>query len=273
MTRNGTALLAFALLLIAGAEAHADGDYISPTNERMRLSLGIMQVSAATSLRLDNSAGQPGTFINAENDFGLERSRINPKFQFVVRAGKRHRVRIDYFGLDRNDTKILTQGPIAFRNVILQQGDPVQSDLSLRALEITYGYSFWHSERLEIASTIGINEVDISARARVQTQTVHIDQREDQAGPYPVLGIDATWVASRRFYFDGRAQYLKVAINHRQGSLGLYELDALYRFRPNVAFALGYHIVKASLASTQGKDAGLFDFRAKGLEMFVRVAF
>ncbi len=274
MTRNRAGLLVLAAALaLPAARAHADGGYLSPTDERLRLSLGIMQISAATAVRLDSSAGATGTFFTAENALGLQRSQIDPKFQVVVRAGERHCLRLDYFSLDRSHTETLTQGPIAFRNVVLQNGDPVQTDLSLRMLGITYGYSFLHSEKYEIAATLGINEIDISARARVQTPVRHIDQTEDQAGPFPTLGIDATWVASRRFYFDGRAQYLKVAVNNLQGTLAVYELDGLYRFRPNVSFALGYSLVKATLNSTQAAHSGLFDFRAKGPQLFVRVAF
>lgn len=276
MTRTAAGVFALALTL-GSAAARADGGYISPTDERVRLSLGVSLVSAATSLRLDPSGGLPGTFISGENDLGLQRSKVDPKFQIMLRAGARNRLRLDYFSLDRSATKVLarsaSQGPIVFRNATLQNGDPVQTDLSLRALGITYGYSFWRTETLEIAGTIGINEIDISAQAKVETPTRHVNESEDRAGPVPTLGIDATWVASRRFYFDGRVQYLKVAVNQLRGSLGIYELDALYRFTPNVSFALGYSKVKAYLYCAQAAHGGLFDFGAKGPQLFVRVAF
>ena len=276
MTRTAAAPIALALIFTAAA-ARADGAYISPTEDRVRLSLGLALDSLATSVRLDSSAGTQGTFISGENDLGLPKTKVEPRFELMVRAGERHRVQFDYFSVDRNTTQVLarsaSQGPIAFRNVILLNGDPVQTDLSLRMFGISYGYSFWHTEKLELAGTFGVNEIDISARARVQTQTRHINQSEDQAGPYPTLGIAATWVASQRFYFDGRAQYLKLAVDHLQGSLGLYELNALYRFRPNVSFALGYREVRAYLYSRQASNGGLFDFSAKGPQLLVRVAF
>ncbi|MEA2831102.1 MAG: hypothetical protein QOF22_1850, partial [Bradyrhizobium sp.] len=52
-----------------------------------------------------------------------------------------------------------------------------------------------------------------------------------------------------------------------------YEFDALYRLRPNIAFGVGYNIVKANLASTKTTESGFFDFSTKGPEVFVRVAF
>jgi hypothetical protein len=261
-----------ASLALAATLAHAD-DYISPTEDRVRLSLGVVHVSNATDLRLDSSQGVQGTPINAESEFGLDSSDFEPKFQATVRVDERHRLRFDYFTLDRTGNTTLTGAPILFRNVILQTGDPVQAALNLRSLGISYEYSFIHRQNFELAATVGINDTDISAQARVSTSTRHVNQTEDQAGPFPTIGLDATYVVSKRFYFDGRAQYFKVAVDHIEGSLGFYELDALYRFRPNVSFALGYTATKADLESQKQSNSGYFDLSAKGPEFFVRVAF
>jgi len=268
MIKNGMAVLA---LVLAATQVLAD-DYLSPTNERVRLSLGFMHVSSTTDIRLDSSQGLPGTSINAEDAFGLDKSDFEPKFQAMVRVGERHRLRFDYFTLDRTGQTTLT-APIVFRDVALQTGDPVNSNLSMRTLGITYEYSFLHREKFELAATLGINDTDISARARVATQTRHVDQQEDQAGPFPTLGLDSTYVLSKRFYLDARAQYFKAAVDHLTGSLGIYEFDALYRLRPNISFALGYTATKATLDSRQTRTSGRFDFESKGPEFFVRIAF
>jgi hypothetical protein len=264
-------LLAWFVFGLAVPRAHAD-DYFSPTDDRVRISLGAMHVTSDTTLRADTSAGLPGTVINGEDVFGLSKSDFEPKFQAMVRIDTRNRLSFDYFTLDRSGNAI-AQMPIVFRNVAFIAGDPLQTKLSLTTLAIAYGYSFWHSETLEIAGTLGVHVTDISAMAKVQTDLRHIIQTDDQAGPVPTLGIDATWVASKRFYFDGRAQYLKVHVDNLDGSLGFYELDALYRYRPNVSFAVGYTAVVAKIASTKSSETGLFDFSTKGPEMFFRVAF
>ena len=92
-------------------------------------------------------------------------------------------------------------------------------------------------------------------------------------GPLPTLGIDATWVASRRVYFEARAQYLTGHIHDFSGSLGIYEVDALYRYRPNVYFALGYSELRARLTSSKTNDGGFFDLTCSGPQMFFRIAF
>jgi hypothetical protein len=259
-------------LTLASALAHAD-DYISPTEDRVRLSLGVVRVSNATDMRLDSSQGVQGTPINAESEFGLDSSDFEPKFQAVVRVAERHRLRFDYFTLDRTGNTTLTGPPIVFRDVILQTGDPVQTTVNLRTLGISYEYSIIHRQNFELAASVGINDTDISAQARVSTPIRHVNQTEDQAGPFPTVGLDVTYVVSKRFSFDGRAQYFKVNVNHIEGSLDLYEVAALYRFRPNVSFALGYTATTADLASQKQSNSGYFDLSSKGPEFFVRVAF
>ena len=155
---------ALALALLAGA-AHADGDYASPTDDRVRVTLGAMHVSTATTLRVDSSTGVPGTTVDGENQFGLDPSDFEPKFQIMFREGERNRLWLDYFTLDRTGSAVI-QEPIVFRDVVLQPGDPLQSELDLRLLTLTYGYSFWHSEKVELAATLGISAVQIQARPR-----------------------------------------------------------------------------------------------------------
>jgi hypothetical protein len=261
------------ILALLGARARADGDYWSPTDDRVRLSIGVMRVAPSTTLRVDSAAGLAGTELDGESELGLDTADLEPKFQVAVRAGVRNRLLFDYFGLDRNDAKTLTQGPLYFGNVVLEPGYPVQTESSLRIFGLAYAYSFWHSEKLELAGTFGVHVTEISASVRVQTASTNIYDAENVAGPFPTLGLDATWVASKRFYFEARGQYLNLTIDHIDGSLGLFEANALYRFRPNVSFAVGFNAVRTHLDSRQSSDTGLFSFNNDGPQVFVRVAF
>jgi hypothetical protein len=270
--KSGVFGAAGCLLLLATA-ARADGDYLSPTQDRVRVSLGLMQNNATTSFQLDASDGTPGTVIDGENTLGLERKQFDPKFAVEVRAGERSRLRIDYFSLDRNDTRTLTAAPISYGNVMLLTGDPVQTDLSIRAFGLSYGYSFVRNERFELAATLGISDVDVYSRLIVATPTSHINVNHSIAGPFPSPGLEVTWVISKRFYIDANAQYLKVAIHEDTGKLDRFEANALYRLRPNISFALGYTSVTSDLASRKSGNTGFADLSTHGPQLFIRVAF
>jgi hypothetical protein len=269
-----TILTSLQLLALA---ARADDYYFSPTDEHVRISLGVERVSNSTNFQANSSVGTTGTNIDGEGLLGLDKSDFEPKFQAVVRVATRHRLSFDYFTLDRTGNTLANE-TIYFRDVVFPAGTPgsptpLQTKLNLRTFGLTYGYSFWHSETLEIAATLGVHSTDLSTTAKVETATKHIIQNDDQAGPVPTVGIDATWVASRRFYLDGRAQYLTVHLNNISGSVGFYSFDALYRWKPNISFALGYTEIRVHLDSAESSQAGRFDFSTKGPEAFFRVAF
>jgi hypothetical protein len=266
----GASVLCVSML---GAAARADDGYLSPTEDRVRLSLGIVEVGSATQLRVDNAAGTAGTNFDAESDLGLDRHDLEPSFAIMVRGGENNRLQFDYFTLDRSATKTLTLGPSAYGDVTLLNGDPVQTQLDMRLLGITYGYSFWHSDWLELAATLSVNDAQASNQIRVDTATRNVYARQDLAGPVPTLGLAATWVVNRHFYLDGGARYVKLAIHHDEGSLGIYELDAVYRFHPNVAIALGFEDVHADLMTRRTGDNDFFRFDFRGPQLLLRVAF
>jgi len=272
---NPTKIASLTLLAAVGSFAQpvlAD-DYFSPTDERVRISLGVEHLSSSTTLQVDGSEGVTGTSISGEDEFGLSKSDWEPKFQALVRVDTRQRLGFDYFTLDRSGNSTVGATPIVFRDVTFLPDDPLQTHLSIRTFGISYEYSFWHSETVELAAMVGVHATDISVSAKVQTQTRHVVQDEDQAGPVPTVGLDGTWVISERFYVDARGQYLNVHVNNLSGSLGIYDFEGLYRFRPNVSFGLGYTDIKAHLTSAQSTQPGTFQFNTNGPELFFRISF
>jgi hypothetical protein len=267
------AVIAATLLSALASGARADDAYLSPTQDRVRLSLGISQTNASTSFELDASDGTPGSVIDGENTLGLDPKQTVPEFEVEVRAGARHRLRINYSALDRDDTRPLTTPLLQYGGSTLLLGDPVETNLSIRAFGLTYGYSFVHNDRLELAATLGVSDVDINSRVTVATATRHVDIIHSFAGPFPIPGLEATWVISKRFYMDAHAQYLKASINKLSASTNQWELHALYRLRPNISLALGYSSLTSDLISRKPGSMGFADFTARGPQLFVRVSF
>ena len=255
------------------AIALADGEYTSPTESRVALTLGILSTKSRTAVRVDSGAGTAGTFIDGESDLGLETSRYEPKFQVAVRAAERSRLFFDYFALDRSDTKVFALAPTNFGNVVLLTADPVQTDFDVRILGLTYGYSVLHGEQFELSPIVGVNDISVLTSVRVQTATRHVFDSESVAGPIPTPGLAATWAPSRRFYADASVKYLRIGIDHFVGSLEFYEFDALYRLRPNIAIGLGFAGLKTNIVSNQTRNSGQFTFDSRGPTAFFRVQF
>ncbi len=147
MIKNGMAFAALTLAFFATL-AHAD-DYLSPTDERVRLSLGVdTHCRTPPIMQLDSSTGVAG-----HADQRGERIRIGPLglrteiSSHGARAASGTGCASIFFSWIA-PARPPSPNPIVFRDVVLQPGDPGDTTLSLRTLGITYEYSFIHTREI-----------------------------------------------------------------------------------------------------------------------------
>ena len=258
MMKYGIAALGLALL--AALRACGRRLHQSDRRPRARVARRHSTCPPSTTLQVDSSTGVPGTVINGENQFGLDSSDFEPKFQVMVRAGERNRLRFDYFTLDRTGNATVAE-PIVFRDAraaarrpaaVAAQPAPAQPHLRL----------FLLAQREARARGDAGHHRRRHSRRRPRCRPTPSARQSDAktaAGPFPTPGIDATWVAEQALLFRRpRPIPGRLHVNNLDGSLGILELDALYRFRPNVSFALGYTDVKAHLSRPRQSNSAAF---------------
>ena len=87
------------------------------------------------------------------------------------------------------------------------------------------------------------------------------------------MALDGTWLVSRLCSFNARAQYMSLNLNTNSGALGDYHADVQYRWRPNLAFGLGYQSTHAHVEVHNSDPNGDMTFDVRGGELFVRASF
>jgi hypothetical protein len=268
-SRSLLRLLAATVPLFA-SNAYADDHYRSPIDDRFRLTGGAFVASTATTLQLDGAVPDSGTLINLEDDLGLRGSTTLPDVEIMIGMRDRHRVRLNYFKLDRSTNKNLER-PLVIRGDTYNIGDLAESTFNLRMLSLTYSYAFIHNPHVDLAASFGLNVVEFNARALVRARA--LDQSESNAGPFPTIGLDALVPISRRFYGELRAEYLKVKIQSFEGSAENLHAGIVYRFRENLAFGVGYRKFNVDVTSNEVGDTGQFELDNSGAEAFLRLSF
>ena len=248
----------------------AANNYVNPIDDRFRLTAGAFLASTATTLRLDGAVANSGTLVNLEDDLGLGDKNTLADVEIMIGMRERHRVRLNYFKLDRASTQLLER-QIVLRGDTYNVGDLVESTFGMRMLSLTYSYSFIHNPRIDLAGSFGLNVLEFNARALVRARS--LDQSEDDAGPFPTLGLDVFVPLSRRFYVEARAEYLKVSIHDFDGSAENLHAGVVYRWRENLAFGVGYRKFNISGTSSQVGDTGEFEVDNSGAEAFLRLSF
>jgi hypothetical protein len=259
---------------LSGAPLPPDaGEIPSPITDHFYASASIFSPSVKTNLRVDPSHAAPGvtgTPVNAESDLGLPARLTQGRVELMFRLGERSKVRMDYFEADRSATHTLAN-TIVFGEQTFLQGSVAQTSLDWRMFGITYTYSFYRSDRLEIGTGVGAYFLQANVQGVVPAQNQ--SQEDSAADPFPTLPLDFTWRISRRFAFSARANYLKASLSQFSGWIADSHEDIQYRWNPNFTVGLGYDSIRTSYARNTGPFTGALYLSYNGPEAFVRFSF
>ncbi len=232
-----------------------------------------MDLSSTTTLQVDSSTGTPGTVINGEDQLGLSKSDIEPKFQVMVRAGSRNRIWLRLLHARPNRQRHRDRAD-RFRDAVLQVGDPLQSQLNFRVLGLTYGYSFWHSEKLEFAATLGADSGRHPGAGEGASAGQHVNQMKDVAGPFPDAGSRCHLGGEQAILFRRTHPVPEPAF---RPSRRIARHAGIRRALPipaqRVLRARLHRHQGSSLGSARTRSGGYLDLDTKGPQFFVRVAF
>jgi hypothetical protein len=245
----------------------------SPITDHFYIKAAYYAPQVRTSLRLDPSfaaAGVTGTPLSGENDLGLPQRLHEGRVDFMFRMRERSKVRLDYFEANRSGSRILAND-VVFGNNTFAAGQLAQTTLDWQMGDLTYTYSFYRSEHLEIGSGLAAYLLQVQLTGAVPAQFQK--QTASVAGPLPALPLDFTWCISSRFALTARAAYLRANLSDVHGWFADLHEDAQYRWSPNFAIGVGYSSIRTSLTRSGGSAPGVFSMSISGPEAFARFSF
>lgn len=245
----------------------------SPMNDRFWMRGSYFQGDVTTLLRVDStgSAVPDGTLLSAEEDLGLDDLVNMGRVEFNVRMAERSNVRIDYFKLNRFAEVILDE-PISFRDFDYDAGDRFRTLLDWRTLTLTYTYSIWKSDRFEFGFGLGASIFELRAEGG-EPGTLKND-RDTEAGVFPTAALNFAWRISKRWAFTARHNQLKLFGDDAvDGKYQDSHADVQFRWRPNLAFGVGYSRLHIDLDVHDNDEPFLFDLESTGPEAFFRASF
>jgi hypothetical protein len=278
--------LAAVLLVAPAAPALADRDpqsgaplpphkarTSSPITDRFYISGAFYAPVVHTDLRLDpvNAApGVTGTPLYAERDLGLPSRLDQGVVEFMFRMRERNKLRVDYFEADRSANYPLAN-TVVFGNETFLAGQMAQSSIQWRMFALTYTYSFYRSDRLEIGTGLGVYFIQAQASAAVLAESE--SQSVSAADPIPTLPLDFTWCISSHFAFTARANYVDARIDEARGSFTDLHSELQYRWNPNFSIGAGWSEMRIALERDIGSIPGAVAMRFSGPQVLLRFSF
>ncbi len=255
----------------------AKAESLAPITQTLHIDLGVFLMSTDTTVRVDGSAGSPGTDIDLDRDFNFQdqdRFRIDGYWRFA----KRHKVRFMYFDSSSSSDKKLTKD-IHFGDTTFPVNASAHLGFETQIIEAAYEYSFVQNDVFDLAASIGLHNISISTELSAAVSGplggggANLSSSADTNGPLPVLGLHFIWALSNQFYFDGYAQFFKVSIDNYDGHLSDYKFDFVWQPIKYFGMGIGYNQFTTRLDVAQDRFSGRLKFGYGGPLLFVSTAF
>ena len=238
--------------------------------DRLSVEIGILPASISTDARVDQTAATPGTPFNAEDDFGLDDSRVLPTPEITFRPGQRHLFRLSSLVIRRDGTAVLERD-IVYDEDEFEEGDIVDSTLDLNLIGITYGYELLRKVDYSLAATFGIQVVEVKTNAVERGQGLR--QPSGETAPVPALGIEGRYFFYPQWSVEARLQYFKVSQDQLEGTFFDGRIAVTWQVNPHLGVGLGYRSFDLDAESFDDNSSGLVNMTIQAPLIFARASF
>jgi hypothetical protein len=242
------------------------------------LALGSFILNTDTELRLDGDAGEVGTPIDWERDFGdddLNRFRFDGYWRF----GERHKLRGLVFSSSRDTSRTVRDD--------IQWGDvhfPAEANLSVEfkftVYELAYEYAFMRRDTYEVAANFGLHytemEATIAGDLAIEGDEIvsgEFSESGDIGAPLPVIGLRGTWGLPHNFWIDASVQSFAASFDEYDGNLSDLRLMLTWQPKKWLGLGVGYNQFNVNVDVTKDRYSGSIDWTYKGPMIFYSASF
>ena len=181
--------------------------------------------------------GGAGVIIDYQKDLGGEDGDTIPRIDAQYRFNERHRVDFTAFSIDRKGTRTLAID-IEIDGVDYQVGETIDSEIKYTLYRLGYGYSFYHSSRVELTLTAGLNITSYDLSFALEDGS-----KAETAGvtvPLPVFGLRMGYAITPKWSVNYVSEAFFIELDDSfRGAILNYELNTEYRLFSHFAVGAG----------------------------------
>jgi hypothetical protein len=224
-------------LLVSNAIAEGSQELTVAFPDKWMVRLGAYIIDRADTTVSVNTAIGIGTVIDYERDLGGEDSDTIPRIDAYYRFNERHRIDFTSFVIDRKGQRTL--------DIDLDIGDEnftasetIQSDIKYTLYKLGYAYSFYHSPKVELSISAGLNITDYELSFANAT-----GDKFETAGvtvPLPVFGLRMGYAITPKWSVRYVSEAFFIEFDDTfKGALLNYELNTEYKLFKHFAIGAG----------------------------------
>ena len=203
---------------------------------------------ASTVLRFDSTLAGIGTAVDFSKTLGGERTDGGGRLEAVFRITPHHSVAFAWFRVDRSGTSTLDRD-FQIGDRIFKVGSFVSSELDISLYRFLYNWSFYRSEKVELALSPGLYVSDIrTGLSGSITTEVGGDPSSSATGaesrnvtlPLPSLGLIMRYEITKRLSMRLRADWFYLRVSNIEGSLAEFTFGPEYLVTRNFGLGVAY---------------------------------
>jgi hypothetical protein len=252
--RNMIATSLAASIISVSAISSADAEEESPAYafpDKWMLRVGSYIIDGAnTQFTVNGLGGVVGTTIDFKKDLGGEDKDTIPRIDAYYRFNERHRVDFTAFSVDRAGERELSVD-ITIDEEQFSISEVLKSDIQYTLYKLGYAYSFYHSPKVELSISAGINVTKYDLKfqtadgAKVETAGVTV--------PLPMFGLRMGYAITPKWYVHYVAESFFIDFEDKfRGAVLNYELSTEYKLFKH--FAIGAGVARLGIAADVDDD-------------------
>jgi hypothetical protein len=249
--RRGLVLLAVSILTLAltpltRAEEKAptppENAEASPFKDKLMIRGGWAYVfGAAANVSVGGPALGVGTSIDFTQTLGGDTSTDAIRIDTLYHFNERHAIGFSWYRVGLSGDKVLTQD-IVIHDQTVNAGAATQTSLSFNTYRLLYNYSFYRSEKAELAFSPGLymmkTNFDFAGQGIINgTAGNTVIVKQQLTVPLPSVGLVANYNITQKLKFESRYDFFYLSLGQYSGSM--FELYAGLEYRVLRHFALG----------------------------------
>jgi hypothetical protein len=226
--------------LVSGSAIAAEDEAATvafPDKYMIRLGAYIVD-SSDTSFAVRSPVGV-GAIIDYQRDLGGDSSDTIPRIDAYYRFNPRHRIDFTTFNIDRNGVRELAIDPPIEIGGETYSGETLYSDIDYTLYKLGYAYSFYHSPKVELSFTAGLNIT--SYDLKFETDGGSKAESAGFTAPLPMFGLRMGYAITPKWSVSYLAEQFFIEFEDTfKGALINYELTTEYKLFKHFAIGAGF---------------------------------
>jgi len=207
-----------------------------------------------------------GTVIDYNKDLNGDSRATIPRIDAYYRFNPRHRIDFTSFSVDRKGTRTLAID-VSIGDDVYSANESINSDIKYTLYKLGYAYSFYHSPKVELSITAGLNlteyELKFSNEAGNKAETAGV------TAPLPMFGLRMGYAITPKWSVSYVAESFFIDIDNTvKGALINYELNTEYRLFKHFAIGAGLARIGSALEISDPDWTGSVSDSYRGYTIF-----